>query len=129
MVPQQARVGLGGEGAAIDHQMMVGKRGRLFRAVHEAQQVVVLTLHRESVHMHPAECQHDPARRPGKRRNGGLDIRRMLPAVASGGLPRGRVSRMCGVAVFRAAASACALMVAANGCVASTRWVTRCSRK
>ena len=39
----------------------------------------------------------------------------------------GRVSASRGIPACRAAASACRLICAANGCVASTRWVTACS--
>lgn len=87
MILHQAAVARDREGATIHDQAMAGQSGRAFRAVHEAQQIMVLRLDREGFHMHPPQRQHDAAGRPAQRGDRAVNIRNAGPAVTSDGLP------------------------------------------
>lgn len=83
----QGAVGLGCEGTTIYDEGVVEQRRWAVRRVDEAQQVVVLGLGRELLHMHSAECQHDAAGRSDESCDGGFDIGHTSPAVTRNRLP------------------------------------------
>ena len=67
---------------------MAGEPKDLDGIVDQSEQVMVLRLRGEFGKMHPADRQHDPARRPGQRGDGAGHIRHPLPGVAGFRLPR-----------------------------------------
>lgn len=85
----QLPVVLNREGAAIDNQGVVGQGGCVVRRIDEAQQVVVLRLRGEGVHMHAPQRQHDAAGRPRQRGDRAVDVGNAAPAVSGHGLPPG----------------------------------------
>jgi hypothetical protein len=85
---QQCAVSSGSERPAINDQGVMGQARRLFRRVHETQQIVVLWLGGEGFHMHSSQRQHDAAGWPGQRGDRAVDVRNVGPAVTSDRLPR-----------------------------------------
>ncbi len=111
------------EGTAIDDQSVVRETGGLHR-IDEAQQVEMLRSMREVADGLATKRQEDTRRfgaEPGHRFAG---IAHARPAVAGTLHPFGPGQREKGTPVNSAAAIALALIRAAKGWVASTRWVT-----
>lgn len=105
---QQCAVSSGSERTAIHDQRVMGQARRLFRHIHEAQQIVVLWLGGEGFHMHSSQRQHDAAGRACQRGDRAIDIGNAGPAVTGDRFPRpagqgdmghtrqtGRLHRVC----------------------------------
>ena len=87
LIAEQGCVALDGKGAS-GHDHRVIRQARLcLRHINETQNIVVLGLCGESLHVQAAQSEHHAAGRPAKRRNSSVDIRHMLPPVAIPSLP------------------------------------------
>lgn len=84
----QRKITLGGKGAAIQHDLMIGKGQRPVGRINQAQQIEMLRVGREFSQMHPPDGQKDTLRRPVQRGNGTFDVGHVGPVVLCGCLPR-----------------------------------------
>lgn len=96
MVLHQLVVSCDREGAATHDQPVTGQGWRVFRGVHEAQQIIVLRLGGERFHMHPSQCQHDAAGWPVQRGNGAVNVLNAGPAILGCRFPGGTGQRNMG---------------------------------
>lgn len=87
MVAQKAGIVVNGKRPAIDDEGMMGQGRGLARRIDETQQIVVFRTGAESLHMHPAKGEHNPARRSGKGFDGACDLGRAGPVVSRCRLP------------------------------------------
>lgn len=93
----QRKITLGGERAAIQHDLMIGKGQRSVGRIDQAQQIEMLRVRHKFSQMHPADGQKDTLGRAVQRGNGTIDVGHMGPVVLCGCLPRraGQCDQRC----------------------------------
>ena len=89
VVLHQAAISLDGEGAAVDHQAVMRQGRRLSRRIDEPQEVMVLRLRGEGLHMHPPQRQHDAPGWASKHIDCRVNVAGAKPAIAGNRHPGG----------------------------------------
>lgn len=87
VVLHQSDIAIGGEGATIQDDAMVRQARSACGRIDEAQEVMVLGLRCEGIHMDAAQGQHDVARGPRQRRDRRVNVGNHSPAVPRTGFP------------------------------------------